>query len=191
MLKTPSHYSPSSSLIFQLVHPLTSTFHPTPTHTAATMETITCGRWSDPAVSARPIPPSCSAPISYNEALTSFRSTGSACEFRQLPQDVPFLAPLYTRFELTYNSLPWVCWAHDHMNVAFAVCALYILSLIVGTRWMKTRPAFRLKLPLAVWNLVLAVFSMIGFLRTAPHLVYYMFARERGFYNSVSLIVGG
>jgi hypothetical protein len=51
---------------------------------------------------------------------------------------------------------------------------------------MVDRPAFGLKRLLAQWNLLLAVFSTIGFLRTAPHLLYYLYTR--GFYASVRMV---
>lgn len=37
---------------------------------------------------------------------------------------------------------------------------------------MKKREAFDLKWPLAYWNLLLAVFSLIGAIRVVPHLIY-------------------
>ena len=44
---------------------------------------------------------------------------------------------------------------------------------------------FGLKGPLAVWNLLLALFSFVGFLRTAPHLINFL--SRNGFYASVCI----
>lgn len=52
-----------------------------------------------------------------------------------------------------------------------------------GTRLMAGRKPFALAGALAAWNLLLAVFSTVGFLRTAPHLL--VFLRRDGFYASV------
>jgi elongation of very long chain fatty acids protein 6 len=48
---------------------------------------------------------------------------------------------------------------------------------------MERLKPFDLRGPLAAWNLGLALFSFVGFLRTAPHLVHYV--ATRGVYESV------
>ena len=50
---------------------------------------------------------------------------------------------------------------------------------------MKPYKPFGIQRALAAWNLLLALFSGIGFLRTAPHLLYYLY--QRGFYSSICL----
>lgn len=47
----------------------------------------------------------------------------------------------------------------------------------------KSVQPFDLRRPLAVWNLCLAIFSLFGFLRTAPHLLNIIWSH--GFYPSV------
>lgn len=47
---------------------------------------------------------------------------------------------------------------------------------------MKDRKPLGLRYPLIAWNAALSLFSFVGFLRTAPHLMYYMYAN--GFYAS-------
>jgi hypothetical protein len=48
---------------------------------------------------------------------------------------------------------------------------------------------FDLKGPLRAWNLLLSVFSLVGFLRTLPHLAYYVLSDKdglaHGFYASL------
>jgi elongation of very long chain fatty acids protein 6 len=95
--------------------------------------------------------------------------------FRQLPQELPWLAPLYHAEELAFSSLRFVDWAAEHGAVPVVVCAVYLLlSLWVGPWLMAARAPMPCKNQLAVWNLLLAVFSAAGFLRTAPHLLYYI-----------------
>ena len=52
---------------------------------------------------------------------------------------------------------------------------------------MKNSKPYGLKNLLSKWNLCLSIFSIIGLLRTAPHLFYYIYHREKGFYYSVSI----
>lgn len=54
---------------------------------------------------------------------------------------------------------------------SYVASSLYLIGLWVGTSSMKDRPAFKLDTILAVWNLLLAVFSFIGMVRTVPHLI--------------------
>eukprot|EP00930_Biecheleria_cincta_P033480 TRINITY_DN23208_c0_g1_i1.p1 TRINITY_DN23208_c0_g1~~TRINITY_DN23208_c0_g1_i1.p1 ORF type:complete len:353 (+),score=36.60 TRINITY_DN23208_c0_g1_i1:24-1061(+) len=55
--------------------------------------------------------------------------------------------------------------------VSYLASALYLVFINVGPMMMKDRKAFDLKIPLALWNLFLAVFSFIGAVRTVPALL--------------------
>jgi hypothetical protein len=104
------------------------------------------------------------------------------CSFRQLPQDLPWLAPFYTQFELRFNSIPYVCWSAAHWDTALAICAVYLAVTFGGPpalRWLGA-PALKDKRVLAAWNLLLAAFSLVGFLRTMPHLLFYALSHEQG-----------
>lgn len=57
------------------------------------------------------------------------------------------------------------------------------LLCFVGVRVMASAQPFGLKRTLAAWNLLLALFSFVGFLRTAPFLVYVI--GGRGLYASL------
>ncbi|CAB9521558.1 of very long chain fatty acids protein 6 [Seminavis robusta] len=50
--------------------------------------------------------------------------------------------------------------------------ALYGLAIYAGQRYMADRPAWDWRYRLAAWNLFLAVFSAVGFFRTAPQLLH-------------------
>lgn len=97
------------------------------------------------------------------------------CTFRQLYQEVPVLAPLYTPFETTFNAHVYSAFAERYMAAAFLICSVYLAFLYFGTKVMANRPRFELRTALRYWNLGLAIFSAIGFLRTAPHLLYFLF----------------
>lgn len=118
----------------------------------------------------------------YNATADTYTDT-NGCNYRQLFQEVPALRPLYSEFEANFTALSFVEFANRYFHVAFLICAAYALFLIVGGRIMKNREPFKLRPALILWNIGLASFSFIGFLRTAPHLLYFLY--DRGFYNSV------
>ena len=60
---------------------------------------------------------------------------------------------------------------------------LYLILIALGKKWMKERPPFNLRGPLFIWNLTLAVFSMVGALVMLPDLVHAVW--EHGFEHSV------
>lgn len=108
------------------------------------------------------------------------------CEFRQLFQDVPALEPLYpSTWERNFHALPFVYFAERYFNWAFYICAVYLV-MCFPLRWLLDKynvPAMKLRGALRAWNLMLSIFSIIGFLRTAPHLLYYTW--QKGFYASI------
>lgn len=67
--------------------------------------------------------------------------------------------------------------------VSYVAASLYLVFLWAGDAWMKGREPYNLKGSLAAWNLFLAVFSLIGALRTAPHL--FMLLNSYGFNYTV------
>ena len=128
--------------------------------------------------------------VSRYDAVTDTYTNSHGCVFRQLPQEFPFLAPLYTAAELKFNSLPFVNWAASNGHIAGAICAAYLLFVAVGecTRarsitWAPILSKDTFKTLLASWNLFLALFSFVGFVRTMPHLIFY--GVKHGLYSSI------
>lgn len=66
---------------------------------------------------------------------------------------------------------------------ALAICGVYFVLCFAGRAFMEKRKPFDLRIPLALWNLLLAVFSFIGSLRTLPFLANTVY--QRGVYHSV------
>ena len=60
---------------------------------------------------------------------------------------------------------------------------LYVIVIFGGRQLMKSYNKFNLTYPLVVWNLMLAVFSMIGTIRLFPNLHYAL--THLGFHDSV------
>jgi len=106
------------------------------------------------------------------------------CSFVQLFQALPSLAWAYPLgVENRFNAFPWGELVRRYGWVPFLACALYCVACVVGVRVMAGRPALSLRGPLRAWNLGLAVFSAVGFLRTAPHLAHTI--ATQGLYVSV------
>ena len=57
-------------------------------------------------------------------------------------------------------------------SVPIVACILYGLFCYVGPLWMKNSKPFRLDFSLAIWNLLLAIFSAYCTIRTVPHLIH-------------------
>lgn len=62
--------------------------------------------------------------------------------------------------------------AKEHPYIPIGLSAGYLASCYLGKRYMSSRPAFDLQMPLAYWNLFLSVFSFIGMCNTVPQLLY-------------------
>ncbi|KAI6202617.1 Elongation of very long chain fatty acids protein [Aphelenchoides fujianensis] len=59
-------------------------------------------------------------------------------------------------------------WFQENISVLFQSLTVYLLFIFVVRHYLQERKGFELRTPLAIWNLGLAVFSAIGFLRMAP-----------------------
>lgn len=55
--------------------------------------------------------------------------------------------------------------------MSYFASSCYLAGLWIGTSCMKDKPPYELRALLAMWNLFLAVFSLLGMLRTVPHLL--------------------
>ena len=137
---------------------------------------IFCGSWKSRAQTPDP--------SQGNTFIDGVYKNSFGCTFQQLPTELPWLAPFYSQLELHFNSLHFVGWSERNMVLPVVICVCYlVLALLVGPSLMRGRDPLPCKNQLAVWNLLLAVFSAIGFLRTAPHLLY--FGAKFGPYASI------
>jgi elongation of very long chain fatty acids protein 6 len=72
-------------------------------------------------------------------------------------------------FELNYDSVPVYKWINEnHISFAALALALYVGMIVGGQAYFKTRPALNFRKTLAAWNLLLTVFSAVGFVRSLP-----------------------
>lgn len=81
----------------------------------------------------------------------------------------PILRMISTPYELEWDQFgSWATQFRNTWMVPVVVSLLYLVAIPVGQRLMANRPAFELKYPLFLWNLGLAVFSIIGVIRVLP-----------------------
>ena len=93
------------------------------------------------------------------------------------------LQPLRTGIEANYNIKDAYGFLNSAWWVPLVACSVYLILVWCGKEWMKKREPFGLRGPLFVWNLSLAVFSIIGASVEIPPLFRYI--REYGFSYSV------
>lgn len=55
--------------------------------------------------------------------------------------------------------------------IPFGMVTIYLLGCYFGSKYMESRKAFDLRIPLALWNAFLCIFSFIGMCRTVPYLL--------------------
>jgi hypothetical protein len=86
-----------------------------------------------------------------------------------IEEKFPVMQMLSTPYELQWDEFDsWARYFRTTWTVPVAVSLLYLVAIPVGQRLMANRPAFELKYPLFLWNLGLAIFSIIGVVRVLP-----------------------
>lgn len=93
-------------------------------------------------------------------------------------------------FEKKYFSYDYVAprrqWMHENWHLSIVYAFLYIVLIFLGQRLMKNREKFHLYRALITWNLVLAIFSFLGAVRSLPHFLFVL--RNKGVESSICLI---
>ena len=93
------------------------------------------------------------------------------------------LIPL-TSVELNYSLPYWRKWLSENSQSSISIISItYIATIILGQLLMKNRAPFSLRRCLGAWNFFLAIFSLLGTIRTWPELIYIL--GNHGFKGSV------
>ena len=79
--------------------------------------------------------------------------------------------------------LSWMTFLSENMYVPFALAALYLVVIFSIQAYLEDKKPFDLKYALAAWSILLAVFSVVGSLRTVPAL--FGILKERGMWHLV------
>ncbi|KAG6804619.1 elongation of very long chain fatty acids protein 6-like [Apis laboriosa] len=88
-------------------------------------------------------------------------------------------------FEENFIHTETKVWMTKNWTNCFYYCGIYMILIFGGKHYMSTRPRFELRGVLALWNTLLASFSIIGLTRTLPELVHVL--KHYGFYHSVCI----
>lgn len=105
---------------------------------------------------------------------------GESWCLRRVMSIIPFLAPIEGRFSWE-KARPWLDTNYRWMGLYVNV--IYVFLVFTGKRWMRDKPAYSLRRPLAMWNTGLVVFSVMGSLTLTPYLVSSLV--NNGFLHSV------
>jgi len=68
-------------------------------------------------------------------------------------------------------------WAYMDANpwIPMVAICIYVVAIFGGQRYLKDKPAWNWRKSLAAWNLLLSVFSIIGFIRTVPQVFHNLY----------------
>lgn len=86
-------------------------------------------------------------------------------------------------FERRFDERRAMEWMKENWNKSFMFCALYAALVFGGQHFMRRRAKLDLRGPLALWSLGLAVFSVVGAVRTGLYMLHVL--STRGFRQSV------
>jgi len=84
--------------------------------------------------------------------------------------------PLVFEFELKFFDRNYAQDIYNWMNkwwwLSFIYAFIYVVLIFFGQKLMKSRERFEARLPLTLWNIGLALFSLLGMLRCVPEMIY-------------------
>lgn len=75
------------------------------------------------------------------------------------------------RWEAEYDPVPFYYWVKRNSWVPVAAVTLYVLMITLGPKYFANKKPWNWRFTMALWNLGLSVFSMIGFSRVLPMLI--------------------
>ena len=93
------------------------------------------------------------------------------------------LQRLYEAVDEYYSKQTAAEWAYRNWMIPVIACVIYLVLVQLGRRLMRDRPPYKLRGVLTIWNVCLAVFSVLGLVAMAPNLISAV--RDGGFAYSV------
>jgi hypothetical protein len=124
-------------------------------------------------------------------------NSNSSCKFGLTPEGTPDYSQLsnyildipegyYPSYEFEKSSLDVgrvLKFMHENWWIPFSAGILYLGVIFALQEFMKEMKALELKWPLFTWNFAIGLFSLAGFFRTAPELLYIL-QRRNGIHDS-------
>ncbi|KAJ3608370.1 hypothetical protein NHX12_025418 [Muraenolepis orangiensis] len=86
-------------------------------------------------------------------------------------------------FERGFDEREALEWMQENWSKSFMFCGLYAALVFGGQHFMRERPKLNLRKPLVLWSLSLAIFSIIGAVRTGWYMMHVL--TTSGFKQSV------
>jgi len=107
-----------------------------------------------------------------NESGACVQYSRSAVPFEEITCLYPGLKRLYFNWEFTMD--PESLFHKMDENPWFPVtcCVVYLIAMHFGQKYFEKREKWQWRTTLALWNLFLSTFSIIGFSRLAPKLIH-------------------
>ena len=84
-------------------------------------------------------------------------------------QYIPYITELEEGIQPNLNNLYAFMKQKWHYSVYISI--VYIIVILGLKQWMKTRDAYNLRLPMALWSTCLAFFSILGVIRCLPEFI--------------------
>jgi len=100
---------------------------------------------------------------------------GHGTEYAEFSCLYPASELIYTKWEKYYDPIPVLEWMQARPFIPLTAVTCYCAFLILGPALMKERKPWNWRKVLALWNFFLSSFSMIGLIRTTPHLLHNLF----------------
>ena len=90
-----------------------------------------------------------------------------------LHEEFPILRPLYSTSEVKFEyGKTWTLATRNYWWASLVAAALYLIFVFGGQGIMRDRKPMNLKGLLALWNLLLTIFSAVGTIRLVSHVLY-------------------
>ncbi|ODN05541.1 putative fatty acid elongation protein 4 [Orchesella cincta] len=82
------------------------------------------------------------------------------------------------------NEEYWTDFFQDYWQLPYCTGGIYLATVLGLQSYMKNKKAIQLKPWLFMWNVAIGLFSIVGFVRTAPEL-YGILSSSNGFHRSI------
>jgi len=74
--------------------------------------------------------------------------------------------------ESTFDSVKSTVWMQENWYHSITMSVLYVIAIYLGKKLMESRKPYTLDFPLFLWNLGLAIFSILGVVRMTPEMFW-------------------
>lgn len=90
------------------------------------------------------------------------------------------------KIEENFNAKYHQEWFARNWWWALLISSIYVISIFAGQNYMKNRKPFNLRGPLAVWSLLLGLFSICGTLRVVPEFLDTLINRDMYHFSCIN-----